>query len=637
MEEGSLLAEALKRENGLENTLIVDIYLPPFEIASPEHLIALSRIAIEINTYIHSEIYPWLIGGDGPVFGIHETGGIPHLRTSLCYGVSVADEWKLIGLCGQYSSQNPILAMEFWDQDDGQVLLIQSAHELPAWVDQIGPPNCRHRCWILRGKVNLIAPFSDTDAFLSIPQSLELLRSASSLVECSPTVNNAIQERVARVNSANHYHRGAVVVPRSVVHMLETRPDLVDAACLAFSEYASTHAPLNQPPLAGTCEDWVWMVHRFGRTHYSMLRTVTAAPYWKAEDTIPSVYQSVEVKRLKRQCNVQGTTHLRHALQLGLRLVAGLDYILMHRVNDSHTNDAKGWGVERRVQCWSRIEKACSECRVSATSPGWLLNAWQQGPNEAAHDLEPILKCPVFQEELKNQFTPLTQPEKPITTQIRSELLVKVPCNRHFEPPTPRDVDDERWMIMPDEDGLELYANARPTSRSQLTSDESNGGDSALSDMLSGVQSFMHGKSTIEGVSHQIGLTRPLSIDPTVFLNILHSTLQAECADDLDFTRIEKDLFFSKDDYQLDDEEGGDGVDKAMTDVMSAMDNELRIRPISENGSKDVQQDESVRHNAEILTNLLRSLEAGHGKPSPVRNILNEMGLDVLDGHFEEE
>jgi hypothetical protein len=164
MEAGSLLQEALLRQadrqqlsDSDQDVLWLDIYLLPTlsTVASCEKdaliskLLELAKLCKEVNAFFHSraESFDWHVGGDGPIFGIHASDGIPHLRAICCYGANVADEWTAVAIIRQYTLEHPGLAVECWDVQDGQILLIESANVLPVWVDSIGPDAMRHRCW----------------------------------------------------------------------------------------------------------------------------------------------------------------------------------------------------------------------------------------------------------------------------------------------------------------------------------------------------------------------------------------------------------------------------------------------------------------------------------------------------------
>lgn len=649
----------------------------------------------------------------------------------------MADEWKAIGLLLEFSrrrhhndenddgedgcvSNNTTtvgrntqkntntkdrLAMECWDVDDGQVILIQASDHLPDWVDRIGPEHCRHRCWIQNGGVRLIRPddvshHSVTEPeYLSLGRALKLLQqqtsgrsnySSSPLVTVAPeSVQRSIQDAVDRVNlprtnnnnnNNTDYQRAAVALPRSVARLLKVRPDLVSTIVGMFVEHASHGGvvadqemkDLDRESLAGTGQDWVWTTLSLGRTAYAMLRTVTTAPDWTSEDSVPArMATSLEVKRLKRQCAVEATPHLKHGLQLGVRLVAGIDYCLTTMPPKASESSSLSSLVERRVLLhWSRIARQCSSAQVK--NADWMAQAWRAGPVHAVHSLESVLKCPVYDPEVETSLTPLSHPDTVLSEQIRRELLRAVASNDVNEDfatiPRAAEVDDEEWMWMPpsEDDWLPNRDDtSRPsmespsdaaTTRSDQSSVQAAPTTVVLDDMLKGVHSFMTGTSFVEGVATTTEVdtvtTESLQINPTVFLNILHTSLKSKSADELAdrlraaelITDDEVDPFFSKKDYDLmqpddDTEKDDDRLEKddddddiPMVDLMNAMDDELRlsnsVSRILDGGVKDPSV---IGHDAHVLSNLLQSLDAGHGGPGPIKNLLNEMGMRAPD------
>lgn len=654
MEDGSLLQEALGRENNLENALVVDVFCLPdrnnkalaFQLGSVKNLLALAETSVQVNTFIQSQDYPWLSGGDGPVFGVHVTDGIPHLRAICRYGVSVADEWTLIRWMLEFSGEHTDVAVECWDVDDGQVLLIQAAEVLPGWVDSIGPMNCRHRCWIQAGQVRLVAPdeaasttLSDLDLHLS--QALALIQENSSLLSAPTSVNQVIQQTCLRIQNAGQWHKSALAVPRSVAWLVENRPTIVAAACQAFlANLTKNPVPKHHESLSGTCEDWVWTTATMGRTHYSMMRTLSAPPHWTTDDAVPAPYQSIEVRRLKRQCAAQVTPHLRYGLQVGVRLVAGFDYLLQQQAVAKVPTSMPSTSLnERRILLhWSRID---SECQ--STSQGeWLREAWQAGPNQAVYNMESVLKCPVFEEEIKACATPLSRPEESLPACIRKELLKTTHPERDFVAPRAEDVDDEVWMTMPTE--AELIKAAAPVQPKPLTeaSVPTVQEEKALDEVLEGFQSFMASQSGVEGISSQKTERSPVHINPTVFLNMLHAVLKAESAEELNFAPAEEaqDPFFSAEDYEMMEPEEGE-ADADLVGLMKAMDQELKNAATSRTMDRDNLPegvtDEKVVEDAHVLSNLLQSLDSGAGGSGPVQNIMKEMGLEPPDLPSEEQ
>jgi hypothetical protein len=579
---------------------------------------------VDVNRHLHDQQYPWWSGGDGPVFGVHSSEGVVHLRAICRYGVSVVDEWNLVRLLLEYThtSRNFQLAVKCWDVDDGDILLIQGAYALPAWVHQSGDEAalCCNRCWILRGKVYLIKPEMKNE-LLSLCQALTKIRHESRLVQAaSKAFQDSIHDKTDSIDSK--IHCAAVVLPRSVAHLVSTRPDLVSMACDAFAEQAKL-------PNEGTSfdwDDWVWTTYSFGRTQYALLRTLCSSPEWKTPEAIPARYKSVQLQRRQRQAAVEATPHLMVGVQLGVRLVAGLDYIL----SQPPLPPPQQPSLERRIlQYWPHLLKG---------DAAWLLQAWQAGPREAQIDLENLLQCPFYQEELLPGFarTALSHPEQSIQSQIRAVLKQGAAMTSSWQGiPRAQDVDgNEDWMTMPSEE--EMRQTTEPRSSATTAKSSNNKENKVLGTMLDDVHAFFKGASSIEGVTHD--KDDNFTINPTAFMNILHATLKAETTDDLSFldqtdAQQNNDPYFSLEDYDLaeDDEEDSHSNenDQDMVDVMQAMDLEL-VGSVSMSRTLDGPDAPSeIAEGSHVLSNLLQSLEEGGGAPGPVRNLLQEMKREV--------
>jgi len=72
---------------------------------------------------------------------------------------------------------------------------------------------------------------------------------------------------------------------------------------------------------------------------------------------------------------------------------------------------------------------------------------------------------------------------------------------------------------------------------------------------------------------------------------------------------------------------------------MKAMDQELKVTATqSRNVDVDNLDDaEDVAQDAHMLSNLLKSLDAGGGAPGPVKNILKEMGVELPQLESDED
>lgn len=138
-------------------------------------------------------------------------------------------------------------------------------------------------------------------------------------------ITNCIEETVTKFNQAEQWHRAAIALPRPLAQLIQHRQDLVALLCNAFLEHIHDATPKQSKFSMATEEEWIWTTHAFGPTSYAMLRSSVAPPDWKTQNSIPSRYQSAQMKRLQRQGQNQATPHLLHGLQLGVRLVAGVD------------------------------------------------------------------------------------------------------------------------------------------------------------------------------------------------------------------------------------------------------------------------------------------------------------------------
>ena len=704
MEDGSLLNEALKRNvNTNHNTLLVDVYLlakdedserKGGESAFIDLLLALAETCVHLNEYIRrqSTEYPWLQGGDGPVFGIHALSStcdesigssnvlhqqqtlesMPHLRAQCRYSASVADEWTLIGLVLRYSelvantsSLRKDLVVECSDVDDGQILLIQAAEYLPSWVDHIGSEFCQHRCWIQRGEVHLIEPdqvalmkhpHGKPNLSLSLKEALRSLREDSTSSMPHTGITRCIRETVDKNNQTCHVHKAAIAVPLPLMNLLCRRPDLTAIICEAFASHCHDPVPKSRMDLASE-QEWIWTTHLFGRTAYAMLRSIVAPPDWKTEMAIPKRYQSPQVKRLQRQCQNQSTPHLHHGLHLGVRLVAGLDALLQCDKDNDNGKQFKSSATELRVtELWPAIARQCH-----GGGDDWIRQAWNDGPNHSEFDLSFLMKCPVYEMEVEGAETPLSRPGISLQTQIRQELLRKEErkLGSNWTIPAPEDVDNEEWMTLPINEEMKKFLGL-PAKLDGAEANQANSGGSGFQSMLEGVHTFMDGRSSYEGVSYSTNEDEKAdhkasgcTFSPRVFLNFLHCTLEARSGAEVEEMFLRNwvgggDDYFSYHDYDLvlegsDDE--GDGPDAATVEMMEAMDQELgdkqsRSRAKDNIGISTTRQSNSLNveegkvgddigEDVHLLTNLMKSLESSNGDPGPINSIMNQLDKDA--------
>ena len=511
MEEGSLLEQALSHglgpsstetEEFNKNVLIIDVHWVEKKPKDPiEELQELARLAYRCNVYLQGKNFRWHYGGDGPVFGVHVgEERLPHLRAYCRYGPSVADEWMAIQFMWEMSiCMDEDVAISCWDVEDGQLILIQAAEALPEWLDRDPTDRHRHACWIRAGTLLLIQ-----EPHATLQYALSWMRSRDRNVAPSyPRIQEILlQSFTENQNQALAEQRIPLVVPRKVAVLFRRRPDMLHAAIQSFCDHVQ-----DPPPDLLKYSDWVWSTATVSRTNYAMLRTVVSAS-WETTEFLPP--SGIEVKRYKRMCKTDSTPHVRHAVYLGVRVVSGLEFLAQKQ--DQPVS------VQRRVASWTRIADE------SPSGSSWMIQSFQQGPNNAVHDLSDILKCPVFPDEVAN-LSLFNHPEVSVKQQLWTAQS-KVDEDEDFPMPLPSQTDDDSWLIL-DEKG-DIH------------------GATDLDSVLARFQNFMVQPSGVEGVQNEKRLSRH-DIRPRVFLNILHAALKSK---PLSFTSPEDPLFF-REDYDL--------------------------------------------------------------------------------------
>ena len=366
-----------------------------------------------------------------------------------------------------------------------------------------------------------------------------------------------------------HWHIAAVALPASVARFVQLQPSLVPLLVDSFcdgaptylkeqqsGDYVQTNDDTNASKSTTTTttisssfgksfpyEQIVIVPVTFTRTNYAELVTgrgiVPSFP-------IPKSYKSVELNRFQRQLR-QSTDHYMadneddeeiggggtnakmkkrrnpytRAVDVGVRLCAGLDWIIANNNNDKK----RGCGgsvqdtaleslensaistlgeVERRLRIyWTRIDAEASGIRSeenvdsSLVSP-WIEQAWQAGPNGSGiqsgvsdkvllQALESMSKCHVFNPELSQplwkQPCPCTRSNILLHTMVQSGINSALKWQREkytddsFPMPRVWDVDDDNWMEVNSLEELEeemRSLSSRPNKARSSSSTDAN-------------------------------------------------------------------------------------------------------------------------------------------------------------------
>lgn len=425
-----------------------------------------------IQNIIHGKLLPkynkrfqhkWFVGGEGISFGLHceeeDVGclSIPHLRAVVRYGPHALDEFFSIALMKCISLDlakiyGQRVAIECFDIDDGQILLIEGADFLPSWVDdEIGVEAMRKRVYYVNGEV-LVLPPSITAQEVSINSSKRFLLTRKDALDAITSLdrgkdlkntelqglNKAIDQRIhpflqvltqnkldirqQRKILTEYYHTSSIVLPLELALLIEHRPDLVPIAIASFCKKSikddssvkigkQMQSQPNGRHIEIPFENLVFTRIMLPKTLYAML--LTAAGQLLPPIKIPKHYKSMEVNRIKRQCKSggDGHSHFRHALECGIRLSLGFEWLTSNSTGGDDNKSFRELFVPSTEQ---RIAHYIEKVDKAAGGDGqWIQSAWEKGPNKSADDISTILKCPVWNPEITvSGICPIANPGK---------------------------------------------------------------------------------------------------------------------------------------------------------------------------------------------------------------------------------
>ena len=217
---------------------------------------------------------------------------------------------------------------------------------------------------------------------------------------------------------SDDWHTATVTVPLSVALMVRSCSEIVPYAILKFCQIAPNSQnsndrrvkkDLNNPSKSPMIpfENLVCIALTLPKTMYAML--LTGGGLLPPPMKIPKGYSSLEVKRWKRNnlANKEGQQKFRHALEVGMRLTLGLEWILSGSGFTKDKSRVKAFSVPERVSHF--------HARVDIDSRGngkWIRDSWHAGPQEVPKegtrdwqegdiiDIGALTKYPVWDPEI---------------------------------------------------------------------------------------------------------------------------------------------------------------------------------------------------------------------------------------------
>ncbi|KAI8328393.1 SGT1 protein-domain-containing protein [Choanephora cucurbitarum] len=562
----------------------------------------------------------------------------PFLFGASRFGDCINDEWFIVYLLQQISKDIPEAVIALND-NDGDVILIEAALDLPHWLD---PSNSQNRVYLYRGQVHIIPlPTSPADIMqlntgrLRRERAIDQVRTQPSTL-ASHGIQQAIADRTDPYPLAarQEHHRSRILLPSKAAFALLSQPQLITYAIEAFYlrdpiAMKACAAMATFSPSEGMVETTI----RFTKTSYA--QAVSQKFY------APKPFRLPSMKEKKKY----------HAAELGMKVACGLEMLYHNSLasHDHHEESMATYDFEADKKFaaylahldqlgYFRDQKKGSQLYrqlYTQAKEQYLMYKKEEALSEkpycvALEDLD------VDDEETFKQSLSLPSlPRQTIDTLLShysDEALEKL-LDRYSN--EPEDSDD--WMNVDPQQLEELLMKRMGTMNqsmmADLQKDFSPTGSRQLEEgvdlekMMSNFENFVeNSKSGIDGVEFPNDL-HEFSDDEDEDEDEEEGAIQFDMAE---FMRILK---------------GAENVEseKDLTEVMDEMDQEIfGHEKISNSFTKlskeedEEDEDAPVDVQLNLVKNVLESFKSQQGLPGPVGNMLSQFGF-VLPGDNEEE
>lgn len=142
------------------------------------------------------------------------------------FGPAIDDEWLVVYILHRLTLDLAVSAHV--SDSDGEFLLIEAAHVLPAWLE---PETAEGRLWIKNGEFQLIPRGQFGGNAVAVEQAAKYV-STGRRMDLDRATNEAIQKRVARVPRAvaHNTHRALVTIPLKLARLVYSHPELLSPA-----------------------------------------------------------------------------------------------------------------------------------------------------------------------------------------------------------------------------------------------------------------------------------------------------------------------------------------------------------------------------------------------------------------------
>ncbi|KAJ7655173.1 SGT1 protein-domain-containing protein [Mycena polygramma] len=426
-------------------------------------------------------------------------------------GDCVDDEWCAVWLLKQVSSKWD-MAISVFDSD-GEFLLIEAADALPTWVT---PTNSENRVWIFGSQLHII-PLShvsppsrkqqrrklpgraDSDDegenqedFISIEDSLKILRDESIETLASTDVQNAVWGRTNGYPAAarSHVHATKVYVPLDIARALASDPSLIQKPVETFYtrdaiQLRAAHRMSRFPP-----EPNVLRTVKMTRTAYAQLLGQKFFP--------PKVFGQWKAN--------EGSDEWRWR-DVGMKIAVGFEMLFQ---------ESKG-----------KIDSSSSSSDAIQSSVQAKKDALRRNPQYIKY-IQNLMSVEYFRGEVEGSQLWNTLEDKAATTFLATQreddatrpsfasLVTAAISQTPHLPETSVDEDSDQWLNVDaadfenmlettmgsskrQETAMQVDSNEEESTEDRLASDQA----SRLKSLATQVEAFVEGKGDLEGATFE--------------------------------------------------------------------------------------------------------------------------------------
>ncbi|XP_003384550.1 PREDICTED: protein ecdysoneless homolog [Amphimedon queenslandica] len=534
---------------------------------------------------------------------------LPQLVGCTCHRGNIEDEWFIVWLLFELSKKERDLVISITD-DDGQFLLIESAHYLPKWLK---PETAENRVYIQGGVLHVI-PQPQTPGEVSLlpvttptlSEGVALIRNDSIKTVASESIQHCIHKRLSKCPPP--LQTSHVFLPLPVAHLFSIDKQLVVSSAHALIERDKQDmkvavkldhfSPMQYPMVMSDVQ--------MPRLLYAMLLRETVSPG-------PSTAGG-------QSFDLSLASHT-----LGIKLSYGLE-ILISRYGCGSSNG--GSGDSRK---WLEFMASLK------------LNGYFGDEIEGSARYQALFKS------ARDYYN------KNISDNAESSVLDKASkeaCSllsdgawseETFKNKTLRPPDDESWLNVSEEQLEQLLEERAGFTHKNKESESCLG----LEEASFGIKTFVDHVSSFDGAEFPWSAdnTQGVSIDGDGFIETLENMLNKlqEPSDD----EYEEDIL--SDDDIIEEDGGSEGED--IKDLMEEMDRELASTTLSdsfrrapEEGEEDKEKsnrqgsagEEDGKENLQpldidynLLSNLIDSYNESLGQATPSSNMLRTLGISL--------